>query len=314
MKLNEIQIRDPFILPVGEHGKYYLFGSTDADIWKGPGTGFDCYQSDDLITWEGPLRAFRPDADFWADSNFWAPEVHAYQGRWFMFATFKSADRTRGTQVLVSEHPEGPYLPHSDGPLTPSEWECLDGTLHVDDEGQPWMIFCHEWVQIGDGTICAIKLTTDLRRADGEPLVLFNASDAPWVHSVHSKRHGTGFVTDGPYVHVTREGALNLLWASFRNGRYSQGLAFSPTGAVEGPWQQADAPLYDADGGHGMIFSTFDGELKLALHTPNETPHERAVFIPLSESEGRLYVAEAGLDEDGASDGHPSAQPDEESA
>lgn len=42
MRKSEIQIRDPFVLPVAATGEYYLFGSTDKNIWSGPGQGFDC--------------------------------------------------------------------------------------------------------------------------------------------------------------------------------------------------------------------------------------------------------------------------------
>ena len=117
----DIQLRDPFVLPVEEERTYYLFGSTDADIWRGPGTGFDCYRSSDLTTWEGPYPAFRPGPDFWARTNFWAPEVHRYRGRYYMLATFKADGVRRGTQVLVADAPTGPFEPHSDGPLTPRD-------------------------------------------------------------------------------------------------------------------------------------------------------------------------------------------------
>jgi arabinan endo-1,5-alpha-L-arabinosidase len=40
-----------------------------------------------------------------------------------------------------------------------------------------------------------------------------------------------------------------------------------------------------------MLFRTFDGDLQLALHTPNETPRERAVFLPIEEANGRLLRA-----------------------
>ncbi|MFZ0544128.1 MAG: hypothetical protein WAM60_01730 [Candidatus Promineifilaceae bacterium] len=29
----------------------------------------------------------------------------------------------------------GPYSPLVDGPITPDNWQCLDGTLHVDEDG-----------------------------------------------------------------------------------------------------------------------------------------------------------------------------------
>ena len=41
MRISDIQIRDPFV--VEEDGAYYLFGSTDKNIWEGAGTGFDGY-------------------------------------------------------------------------------------------------------------------------------------------------------------------------------------------------------------------------------------------------------------------------------
>lgn len=290
MKTAEIQLRDPFVLPRPETGEYWLFGSTDKDIWKGRATGFDCYRSTDLAHWEGPVPAFRPPADFWSHTNYWAPEVHQYGDRFYMFATFGSQERTRGTQILVADRPEGPYAPHSEGPVTPRDWECLDGTLHVDAQGDPWMVFCHEWVQISDGTVCAVPLTRDLRAAAGDPVELFAASSAPWVDPVHSGRHGTGYVTDGPFLHRTVEGGLLMLWASFRNGRYAQGVARSASGTISGPWEQQPEPLYEADGGHGMIFRALDGTLRLTLHTPNDTPNERAVFIELEEQQGALRV------------------------
>ncbi len=289
---DQIQMRDPFVLRHDGEGCYYLYGSTDPDIWKSKGIGFDVYRSQDLEQWEGPFPAFRPEADFWSDKNYWAPEVHAYQGKYYMFATFKADGVCRGTQVLIAEHPLGPFRPHSDGPVTPRDWECLDGTLWVDDEGTPWMIFCHEWVQIKNGTVCALRLSPVLDRAIGEPIELFAARDAKWVEAVKSVKHGIGYVTDGPFAHRCEDGTLLLLWSSFRGGRYAQGTARSMNGGIEGPWVQQSDPIYESDGGHGMIFKTFEGDLFLALHTPNATPLERPVFLPLLEQDGRLRLAE----------------------
>lgn len=292
MTLNtaEIQIRDPYVLPRHEEGIYWLFGSTDPNIWSGQAIGFDCYRSSDLVHWEGPYPAFRAPEGFWSQTNYWAPEVHPYKGRFYMFATFGSPERTRGTQILVADQPQGPYVPHSQGPVTPDDWECLDGTLTVDDAGDPWMVFCHEWVQVTDGTVCAVRLTEDLSAPVGDPVTLFAASSAPWVDSVTSPRHGTGWVTDGPYVWREKDGALVLLWSSFRGGQYAQGLARSASGQVSGPWEHQPEPLYESDGGHGMLFTTRDDRVLLTLHTPNDTPHERAVFVPLIERGGWLSV------------------------
>lgn len=288
MRIEDIQIRDPFLLTLPETQTYYLFGSTDTDIWHSLATGFDCYRSVDLVHWEGPIAAFRPPAGFWSDRNYWAPEVHSYRGRYFMFATFKAESVSRGTQILVADQPEGPYLPHSAGPVTPAAWECLDGTLFVDDAGDPWIVYCHEWVQVMDGEVVAQRLAEDLTGTVGEPIVLFRGSDAPWARPLPHPRVPEGvsaYVTDGPFLHRLASGALIMLWSSRGARGYAMGVARSETGTVEGPWTQESEPIWGDDGGHGMIARTLAGELLLSLHMPNKSPHERATFHRLQETD-----------------------------
>ncbi|MBN2001914.1 MAG: family 43 glycosylhydrolase [Anaerolineae bacterium] len=290
----DIQIRDPFVLPVPEEKLYYLFGTTDPDPWKGAGVGFDTYQSADLETWEGPLCAFRPEKGFWATRNFWAPEVHRYGGFYYMFASFIAPERRRGTQILRSAHPGGPYLPHSDGPVTPKDWACLDGTLYVDEEGAPWIVFCHEWVQVHDGEICALRLAPDLAQSIGEPRLLFKGSAAAWTKSL-PRRDGSGIVdarvTDGPFAHKTAKGGLILLWSSLSPAGYALGAAVSESGSLFGPWVQEEKPLVDVDGGHGMVFQSFDGRLYLTYHKPNNTPMERFHYVELLERGNSLKTS-----------------------
>jgi len=76
-----------------------------------------------------------------------------------------------------------------------------------------------------------------------------------------------------------------VLWSSFgARGNYCLGVATSASGTLTGPWLQAGTPLYEADGGHGMVFTTADGTSYLALHTPNATPLERPIFVELRET------------------------------
>jgi arabinan endo-1,5-alpha-L-arabinosidase len=284
MKLSEIHIRDPFVLPVSSERRYYLYGTMGEYAWTESALGFDCYTSADLQNWEGPFPVFRPPVDFWADRNFWAPEVQVYRGRYFLFASFKAAGIRRGTQILVAGSPQGPFRPLSTGPVTPPDWECLDGTLFVTPEGHPWMVFCHEWVQIGDGEICALPLSADLTSATGKPVVLFHASQAAWVQQIVWKRNGMkGCVTDGPWLHRLPGGELILLWSSHSVGGYSIGLARSASGKLSGPWLQEPLPLYSNDGGHCMTFRDFDGNLWLSFHHPDKNPFERPQFLPLAE-------------------------------
>ncbi len=290
LKNTDINIRDPFVLPVMAEKKYYLYGTIGSQTWTNSATGIDHYTSSDLRNWEGPFPTFRPPTNFWADRNFWAPEVHVYGGRCYLFASFKAEGVCRGTQILAANGPQGPFLPISEEPVTPRDWECLDGTLFVDADDQPWMVFCHEWVQVGDGEICALRLSDDLKTAIEQPLLLFRASEAPWNQEINSKGR-KGYVTDGPSMHRLANGELIMLWSSFSTGGYTVGVARSASGDIQGPWQQQPEPLYAGDGGHCMVFRDFDQQLWLALHRPNQTPDERPHFIPLQESGTSVEIA-----------------------
>ncbi len=287
----DINFRDPFLLT--HEGRYYLFGTEGATCWRGNPGRLLVYTGTDLGHWEGPRVCFTPPTDFWADRNFWAPECHAYHGAFYLFVSFKSPDRCRGTQILRAECPDGPYAPISEGPFTPPEWECLDGTLHVDSEGNPWGIFCHEWVQVGNGTICAVRLLPDLSGPEdpsAEPVTLFAANEAAWVCGIDKGARAPewpeplGYVTDGPFVRTLPDGRLLMGWSSFsKNRSYTIGQAVSDHGIL-GPWRQLPHPIYDQDGGHGMFFDTLDGCLMLAIHKPNSHLEERPIFLKLEET------------------------------
>lgn len=53
---------------------------------------------------------------------------------------------------------------------------------------------------------------------------------------------GKGYVADGPFLVHAPDGSLTCLWTSYRMGSYALTQAVSPTGEVEGPWEQKGGP------------------------------------------------------------------------
>ncbi|MDC7240786.1 MAG: family 43 glycosylhydrolase, partial [Spirochaetales bacterium] len=170
-------------------------------------------------------------------------------------------------------------------------------TLFVDDSDVPWIVFCHEWVQIGDGAIYAMALTEDLSAPAGDPVLLFNASEADWPKKME-RRDGSGIVdarvTDGPFLHRQEDGELYMLWSSHGPQGYAMGCARSDSKEITGPWTQIESPLVSKDGGHGMVFRDFDGKLQITWHSPNVTPLERFVYHEVKESSRGLVPAGKG--------------------
>lgn len=282
MTFKDINIRDPFVLPYD--GKYYLYGTRGATAWTAA-FGVDVYVSDDLQTWSDPHECFTVTSDFWANKEVWAPEVHIYKDKFYMFVSLRSDTRNRGTQILRSDSPMGPFLPFTDDAITPKEWLALDGTFYTDKKGDPYIVFCHEWVQVTDGEICAMKLSDDLSHPVGEPIILFRASEPFWAD-----KNRDMFVTDGPFMYRTKCGNLLMIWSTFTQTGYVQAVAHSDNGDIDGKWIH-EKPLFEKDGGHGMIFDDFNGEKHLILHSPNDNPLERPVLFNLKEENGTLVLA-----------------------
>ncbi|WP_130837669.1 glycoside hydrolase family 43 protein [Lachnoclostridium sp. Marseille-P6806] len=282
MKLHEINIRDPFVL--AHNGVYYMTGTRAATTWTDRADGFDGYYSRDLINWEGPVELFHRPEGFWADKCYWAPEIHFYNGYFYLFATFaNSAENRKGTVILRAASPLGPYRLHSEGKITPEPWQCLDGTFYLDRNGRPWMVFSHEWTDLGDGQICAVPLSSDLTRRDGTPRALLQASDAGWARAIRNRQwDGPAYVTDGPFLWRRNSGELIMLWATFGEKGYAEAVARSDNGDITGRWTVDPAPLFAENGGHGMLFSTFDGKTKLVLYQPNTSLEEHPVFLDTS--------------------------------
>jgi beta-xylosidase len=279
--IQDINIRDPYILPDAKSGVYYMYqSSSTSENGKSYG-GVVAWKSRDLKSWEGPVRVFDVPRDNWITGGVWAPEVHKYKGKYYLFATLNSDVRWKGqkpghpaynhraTQIFWSKSPEGPFLPfESKHPHTPLGEMCLDGTLWVEN-GTPYMIYCHEWVEMMDGTMELVELKKDLSATVGQPMRLFCASAAEWSTGSPRKDGSRTYVTDGCFLYRTKSGKLLMIWSSFKNGEYAVGIAESTTGKVIGPWRQQENLLFDKHGGHGMIFKTFDGRLCDVLHTPN---------------------------------------------
>lgn len=275
MRLEQINIRDPFVLCEGD--TFYLYGTRANDFGKKT-AGFDVYTSKDLVSWSAPQECFNSEKYGLNREVNWAPEVHRHNKTYYMTATFTKENGLRGTYVLKSENPLGPFVPHSKGAVTPDEWECLDGTLYFSKDGSAYLVFCHEHTQIIDGSVCYVRLNDDLTEAEGAPVRLFNGSEPYWADK---KPDGEHYITDGPFMYTTKSGELLMIWSTFVNHKYTQCLAKSDNGEIDGKFIHLPL-LIDDDGGHGMIFKAF-GKLMLTFHTPNKSGEEHPAFKELED-------------------------------
>jgi hypothetical protein len=284
---------------VGSRSSDLVESTLTAKLVNKEGTSID--EATLIIRTEDDLRAAliklykSTNGDNWTHNDNWCSEkdinewygVYKYKDKYYMFATFTQENGLRGTYSLCSDSLTGPFVPHSKGALTPSEWECLDGTLYIDDAGEPYLIFCHEHTQIVDGTICYAKLNESLDALDSDVVTMFNASSCDLVDpiAIGTDKH---FVTDGPFMFRSKANELFMIWSSFIKGNYAELVVKFKDGKL-GPHFEHMRPLLDNDGGHGMIFS--DGKkIYFTYHTPNKSLLERPEFRVIDDNGDSICI------------------------
>lgn len=301
--LDSIVMSDPCILADEATQMYYMTG-TGGMLWKSP----------DLKMWTGPYRVTDTKSVKWMGERpeIWAAELHKYNGKYYYFATFTNnsirIDSVRGnviprraSHILVSDKPEGPYRPVGNKDYLPANQPTLDGTFWVDknpakknDKGVPYMVFCGEWLQNWNGTVEKIRLKDDLSAPVGKAEVLFRAYDSPWSRekdadgTVHPNK-----VTDGPWLFRTQTGKLGMIWTSWVFDEYTQGVAYSESGTIDGPWIQEPEPITPPNFGHGMLFRTLDGKLMMSVHShekKNGRTHRVPHLFPVDDSGDKIKV------------------------
>ncbi len=267
--VSEIRLSDPAVLADPATKMYYMTG-----------TGGMLYTSTDLKYWTGPYFVAMTDSSSWMGPRpmIWAAELHQYKGKYYYFATFTNRDvkigavrgnviERRACHVLVSDKPGGPYVPMDDKTYLPADRPTLDGTFWVDKDGLPYMVFCGEWLSNWNGTMEKIRLKSDLSGTIGEPKVLFRASDSPWSREIEDGVTKPNKVTDGPFLFRTGTGRLGMIWTSWVYSTYTQGVAYSESGTLDGPWVQEENPITPPDFGHGMLFKNLEGKWMMSVHS-----------------------------------------------
>ena len=90
-------------------------------------------------------------------------------------------DNWEGTFVIFHRPddflPTGSFQPYGER-LTPKDWVCIDSAVYFEGN-TPYLIFSHFFEDTPDGNMCLLRLSVDLSHAEGEPVRLLSAAEAP---------------------------------------------------------------------------------------------------------------------------------------
>lgn len=255
-----VLLGDPFILLY--NGTYYAYGTHSDE-------GIEVYTSDDLLTWKYNGWALNRE-DSYADRWFWAPEVYAVNGKFYMYY---SADEH--ICVAIANSPVGPFVQNKQEPMIADE-KCIDSSLFIDDDGTPYLSF----VRFNDGNnVWIAELEKDFVTINKETM-------HPCIHVSQKWEEVWPRVNEGSFI-LKHNGIYYMTYSanSYESPLYGVGCA--TTTELMGNWTKYDEnPLLQKPGeligvGHSAMFTDKAGKMRIVYHAHKDKSniHPRAMYI-----------------------------------
>jgi xylan 1,4-beta-xylosidase len=244
---------DPSVIRVGNA---YWATATSSE-WAPP---FPLLRSTDLVNWQ-VMGTVLPRPPAWASASFWAPEIAAFGGRYFVYYTARKRGGPLCVAVAIASTPGGPYQDH--GPLVCQEVGSIDAMPITDEDGARYLV----WKEDGNSKklptpLWAQRLSVDGTRLEGEPTEILR-NDQPWEAQLVE---GPFLLRRGPWFYLFYSGNA----CCGRNCDYALGVARAPK--LLGPWEKNPAnPILRANTawkcpGHGSIVTDPAGHDYLLYH------------------------------------------------
>jgi beta-xylosidase len=267
--------------PMVHKGTLYLFSSHDQDV--GEKNNFNMKDwvlatTTDMVNWtqHGAVASLRnfpwaaKEISGWEgfDNGAWAPQVIERDGKWYLYGPVQG----RGIGVLVADHPLGPYVDPIKKPLIAGNYDSIDPTVFIDDQGQAWLAW-------GNPNLWSVKLNRDMVSYDTSvgangiirhPMTVkaLGARNPPEKEGPTRPKaalRGTSY-EEGPWLY--KRNSLNYLF--FAGGPLAEHLGYSTGPTANGPWTYGGvvmAPQSAFTNHPGVV--DFKGKTYLFYHNAN---------------------------------------------
>ncbi|MFZ4262414.1 glycoside hydrolase family 43 protein [Sphingobacterium sp. HJSM2_6] len=252
---------DPFILL--HNGTYYAYGTSNPN-------GIDVYTSDDLMNWKEPKQKMAlKKGDVWGEKWFWAPEVHYYQGKFYMFYSAEEH-----ICVAVADHPLGPFTQDIKKPMIANE-KCIDNSLYVDN-GKPYMLYD----RFNDGlNVWIAELEPDL-------LSIKEGTEKPCIHVSQKWEEVWPRVNEGPFI-IKHKKKYFMTYSGNSYESPFYGIGYATADQITGPWTKyAHNPILQKPKnlvgvGHSATFKDKEGNWRVVFHAHHSQTkiHPRIMYI-----------------------------------
>jgi hypothetical protein len=213
--------------PMVHDGVLYLYTTHDEDDAPA-GTGqfrmrdWLLYTSTDMVNWTDKGTVASLKSFSWAASGYgrgnngaWAHQTIERNGKFYMYCTVQGA----GIGVLVANKPEGPFTDPIGKPLINNNYDTIDPTVFIDDDGQAHLYW-------GNPNLWHVKLNNDMISTSGE--ITKDASIAKVPGQTDPFHY-----QEGPWVYK---------WGGHYYNAYAstccpEGIGYAMSKSPAGPWE-----------------------------------------------------------------------------
>jgi beta-xylosidase len=290
--VHEAYFADPFVWRQGD--RYYAIGTAAAEAaGEVRDRVFPVMFSDDLFEgWQpaGEALVRLPEE---AGDTYWAPEIAAADGRFYLYYSVGFADNNHRLRVACSADPLGPYI-DLEVYLTRSTCPfAIDPHPFRDEDGAWYLFYATDFLDrdpgVRPGTALVVDRLVQMDRLEGNPRVVARAN-ADWQR-FQSDRVMYGERWDWH----TLEGPCVIKYGTeyycfYSGGRWETsdyGVDYCIASSPLGPYRHKPhfhprvlRSMPDLRGpGHNSVVSSPDGNLYMAYHAWNSSMTRRQMHI-----------------------------------
>lgn len=226
--IKNIYTADP--APMVEGDTLYLYTTHDEDVLINDFyTMFDwrCFSTKDMVHWTDHGKIFSLDDIAWADDRAWAPQAVKRNEKYYLYCPVHKINGGMAIAVGVSDSPTGPFVDLGHPLIDEGDWNDIDPTVFIDDDGQAYLYF-------GNPELRYVLLNEDMVSYNEE----VGICKIPMTEESFAKGgHMTGTsYGEGPWFYK-RNDLYYMVYAAFAEGKgNNEHFAYSISSGPTGPW------------------------------------------------------------------------------
>lgn len=230
--IQNVYTADPAPMVSGD--TLYLYTSHDEDNlvedfytmddWK-------CFSTKDMVNWtDHGTMASRFTTFSWSEARAWAPQCVERNGKYYLYVPLQQKGAGMTIGVGVSDSPTGPFVDAIGKPLLQANWDYIDPTVFIDDDGQAYLYF-------GNPRLYCVKLNEDMISYDESEgkhgVEVFDMDVEEFGPREGSTSSSYG---EGPWFYK-RGNIYYMVYAAFEAAGSGEHIAYATSTGPMGPWK-----------------------------------------------------------------------------